>query len=93
MQPAPEDHPWRRMPRQAMTPHYSGTTLDAQARYAAGVRDILERSFAGQALRPSDVIVSSGRLAPQYDRGVDPSARSLEFDAGWETTGAAAPGQ
>ena len=29
-QPAPRDHPWRTMPNQAMTPHYSGTTLDAQ---------------------------------------------------------------
>lgn len=23
-QPAPPDHPWRKMPRHAMTPHYSG---------------------------------------------------------------------
>jgi lactate dehydrogenase-like 2-hydroxyacid dehydrogenase len=29
-QPAPPDHPWRSMPNHAMTPHYSGTTLDAQ---------------------------------------------------------------
>ena len=29
-QPAPKDHPWRTMPNHAMTPHYSGTTLDAQ---------------------------------------------------------------
>lgn len=29
-QPAPKDHPWRTMKNQAMTPHYSGTTLDAQ---------------------------------------------------------------
>jgi formate dehydrogenase len=26
-QPAPAAHPWRSMPRHAMTPHYSGTTL------------------------------------------------------------------
>jgi formate dehydrogenase len=32
-QPAPKSHPWRNMPRHAMTPHYSGTMLDAQARY------------------------------------------------------------
>ena len=30
-QPAPKDHPWRHMKNQAMTPHTSGTTLDAQA--------------------------------------------------------------
>lgn len=29
-QPAPKDHPWRYMPNQAMTPHISGTTIDAQ---------------------------------------------------------------
>jgi len=44
-QPAPRTHPWRLMPRHAMTPHYSGTTLDAQARYAAGVKEILECYF------------------------------------------------
>ena len=41
-QPPPADHPWRSMPRNAMTPHVSGTSLSAQARYAAGVREILE---------------------------------------------------
>src|ERR1035437_6115222 len=35
-QPAPADHPWRTMPHHGMTPHISGTTLSAQARYAAG---------------------------------------------------------
>merc|ERR1719270_1675364 len=39
-QPPPPDHPWRTMPNQGMTPHTSGTTLSAQTRYAAGVREI-----------------------------------------------------
>ena len=30
-----EDHPWRTMPHEGMTPHTSGTSLSAQARYAA----------------------------------------------------------
>jgi formate dehydrogenase len=30
------------MPNHAMTPHVSGTTPEAQKRYAAGVRDSLE---------------------------------------------------
>ena len=30
------------MPNHGMTPHTSGTSLSAQARYAAGVREILE---------------------------------------------------
>ena len=29
-QPPSKDHPWKQMPNQAMTPHTSGTTLDAQ---------------------------------------------------------------
>jgi len=31
--------PWRTMPHQGMTPHTSGTSLSAQARYAAGTRE------------------------------------------------------
>ena len=34
--PPPVDHPWRTMPHEGMTPHISGTSLSAQARYAAG---------------------------------------------------------
>jgi formate dehydrogenase len=40
-QPAPQDHPWRTMPHNGMTPHISGTSLSAQARYAAGTLEIL----------------------------------------------------
>jgi hypothetical protein len=47
------------MPRNGMTPHYSGSTLDAQARYAAGVRQILERSFRGWPLNRNDVILQA----------------------------------
>ena len=36
VEPAPPDHPWRRMPKHAMTPHLSGTTLDAQVRPCSG---------------------------------------------------------
>ena len=46
-QPAPADHPWRTMPHHGMTPHISGSSLSAQARYAAGTREILESYFAG----------------------------------------------
>ena len=48
-QPPPQDHPWRTMPHHGMTPHISGTSLSAQTRYAAGVREILECYFAEQA--------------------------------------------
>lgn len=62
-QPAPKDHPWRTMPHQAMTPHTAGTTLSAQTRYAAGVREILECWFAGRPIRDEYLIVDKGRLA------------------------------
>ena len=44
-QPPPTKHPWRTMPHHMMTPHISGTSLSAQARYAAGVRETLECFF------------------------------------------------
>lgn len=62
-QPAPADHPWRSMKNHAMTPHVSGTSLDAQARYAAGTQDILRRYFDGEAQEPANLIVDGGRLA------------------------------
>jgi formate dehydrogenase len=62
-QPAPRDHPWRTMPNHGMTPHTSGTSLSAQARYAAGVREILECYFDGRPLREEYLIVDAGRLA------------------------------
>jgi len=62
-QPAPEDHPWRTMPHHGMTPHVSGSSLSAQARYAAGVREILECWFEKRAIRDEYLIVDAGRLA------------------------------
>lgn len=62
-QPAPRDHPWRTMPHHGMTPHVSGTSLSAQARYAAGVREILECWFSGKPIRNEYLIVDKGRLA------------------------------
>ena len=62
-QPPPADHPWRTMPNNAMTPHTSGTTLSAQARYAAGTREILEDFLAGRPIREEYLIVDGGKLA------------------------------
>jgi len=62
-QPAPTDHPWRTMPYQAMTPHISGTSLSAQTRYAAGVREILECYFEGRPIRNEYLVVQGGKLA------------------------------
>jgi formate dehydrogenase len=62
-QPAPRDHPWRSMPHHGMTPHISGTTLSAQARYAAGVREILECWFAQKPIRDEYLIVDADKLA------------------------------
>ena len=62
-QPPAVDHPWRTMPHEAMTPHVSGTTLSAQARYAAGTREILEDFLAGRPIRDEYLIVEGGALA------------------------------
>jgi formate dehydrogenase len=62
-QPAPADHPWRTMPHPGMTPHISGSSLSAQARYAAGTREILENYFAGRPQREEYLIVDGGTLA------------------------------
>jgi formate dehydrogenase len=62
-QPAPRDHPWRTMPNHGMTPHTSGSSLSAQARYAAGVREILECWFDGKPIREEYLIVDAGQLA------------------------------
>src|SRR3970282_1951148 len=62
-QPAPKDHPWRTMPHHGMTPHISGSSLSAQARYAAGVREILECWFEQRPIREEYLIVDRGKLA------------------------------
>ena len=62
-QPAPNDHVWRTMPNHGMTPHTSGTSLSAQARYAAGVREILECFFENKPIREPYLIVQNGDLA------------------------------
>jgi formate dehydrogenase len=62
-QPAPKDRPWRTMPHHGMTPHISGTSLSAQARYAAWTREILECWFEGRPIRDEYLIVDGGKLA------------------------------
>jgi formate dehydrogenase len=78
-QPAPQDHPWRTMPHHGMTPHVSGSTLSAQARYAAGTREILECWFGARAIREEYLIVDGGKLA---------GAGAHSYSAGYATGGA-----
>ena len=71
VQPAPKDMPWRTMHNpygeaygNAMTLHVSGTSLDAQARYANGVKQILTEYFnKTYNYRPQDVIIIDGDYA------------------------------
>ena len=98
VQPAPLDHPWRKMrnplgtlsspignpiadvvqeaetewSRIVLTSHClwsglialdSGTTLDAQKRYADGTKDIIRRYFAGEEQNPVNLIVVNGQYA------------------------------
>ncbi|SNX84742.1 probable formate dehydrogenase [Melanopsichium pennsylvanicum] len=74
-QPPPKDHPWfnasanHGIPYKhgkaglAMTPHISGTSLDAQKRYADGVKEILTNYFAGKPQESVNVIVEGGQYA------------------------------
>ncbi len=62
-QPAPPDHPWRTMPHHGMTPHISGSSLSAQARYAAGTREVLECFLENRPIREEYLIVEGGHLA------------------------------
>ena len=84
-QPAPNDHVWRTMPNHGMTPHTSGTSLSAQTRYAAGVREILECFFEGKPIRDPYLIVQNGDLAGMgahsYTKGTatDGSEEAAEY--------------
>lgn len=70
-QPAPADHPFRTMENpfgdgsgNAMVPHMSGTSLDAQKRYADGTKAILDSYLSGRHdYRPEDLIVHAGDYA------------------------------
>jgi formate dehydrogenase len=62
-QPPSSSHPWRTMPHEGMTPHISGSSLSAQARYAAGTREILECYFERRPIRSEYLIVDRGQLA------------------------------
>ncbi|WP_445161123.1 NAD-dependent formate dehydrogenase [Mycobacterium sp. Dal123C01] len=75
-QPAPADHPWRTMPHHGMTPHISGSSLSAQARYAAGTREILECYFDGKPIRDEYLIVDGGALAGVGARSYTAKAKS-----------------
>ena len=98
-QPAPRDHPWRSMPHHGMTPHISGTSLSAQARYAAGTREILECCFDGRPIREEYLIVDGGALAGagahSYSAGdaTGGSEEAARFgqDRPWGASGSEAP--
>lgn len=66
VQPAPKDHVWRTVKNplgggNGMVPHYSGTTLDAQARYAGGTKKILENYLTNKPQEPQNIIVGLGK--------------------------------
>ena len=66
-QPAPADHPWRSMRNHAMTPHVSGTSLEAQKRYSDGIRDCLVNFFEGRPIDRDYLIVDGGKVtSPSY---------------------------
>ncbi|KAL7267633.1 formate dehydrogenase (NAD+) [Rhizina undulata] len=68
-QPAPRDHPLRYAKNpfgggNAMVPHMSGTSLDAQKRYADGTKSIIKSYLTGKHdYRAEDLIVYNGDYA------------------------------
>jgi formate dehydrogenase len=78
------------MPFEAMTPHISGSSLSAQARYAAGVREILECWFEGRPIRNEYLIVQGGKLAGAgaHSYSAGDATRGSEEAARFRTTGA-----
>ena len=83
-QPPAKDHPWRYMPHHGMTPHISGSSLSAQARYAAGTREILECWLENRPIREEYLIVHDGHLA---------GAGAHAYGAGDATSGAEVAGR
>lgn len=66
-QPAPSDHIWRHMKNHALTPHVSGTTLQAQKRYSDGIKHCLECFFTGKQIKSDYLIVDHGKVvSPSY---------------------------
>jgi len=68
-QPAPKDHPLRYATNpfgggNAMVPHMSGTSIDAQKRYAEGTKKIIDSYLSGRHdYNPTDLIVHGGDYA------------------------------
>lgn len=68
-QPAPKEHPLRTAKNNwgggnAMVPHMSGTSLDAQIRYANGTKAIIDSYLSGRHdYKPEDLIVHQGDYA------------------------------
>ncbi|KAI4175472.1 MAG: hypothetical protein LQ343_001672 [Gyalolechia ehrenbergii] len=68
-QPAPKEHPLRYATNtqgggNATVAHMSGTSLDAQKRYAEGTKSILQSYFSGKYdYKPEDLIVKDGDYA------------------------------
>ncbi|EAA57865.1 FDH_EMENI Probable formate dehydrogenase (NAD-dependent formate dehydrogenase) (FDH) [Aspergillus nidulans FGSC A4] len=68
-QPAPKEHPLRYAEHpwgggNATVPHMSGTSIDAQIRYANGTKAILDSYFSGRFdYQPQDLIVHGGDYA------------------------------
>lgn len=52
-----------------MTPHISGTSLDAQVRYATGAHDIVKRYLAGEKQEQVNLIVENGEVSRSFISG------------------------
>lgn len=60
----------------------SGTSLDAQARYAAGTKTILDNFFKGKAQNPPDVMCEGGKyVSKAYGERAKLAEKAKTFSA------------
>ncbi|ELU38452.1 Patatin domain-containing protein [Rhizoctonia solani AG-1 IA] len=62
-----------------MVPHYSGTTLDAQLRYAQGAKSILENYLENKPQDPGNLIVENGQYATRNCESIGRSGTSVSL--------------
>jgi len=81
-EPAPREHPWRRLPLhlQAMTPHVSGDTKEAQQRIAKGVQAIVQAWIDHKPIPKSFIVINP--LDAQQTQKMKPAAVAEEHKKG-----------
>jgi hypothetical protein len=76
-QPAPSNHPWRHMPNHALTPHVSGTTLDAQVPHSHSLPSTSMHDDKAPKIVP-DLFLFQNKAAYSMQARLEELARTLQ---------------